>query len=83
MKTCDGLVLSTTVANEMTNIWFKLNQRAYSSLEVSEKKVYESYCKKNNSQQAEEANIVRSDIAKVTGHRSMNFLSDYDEEDEE
>ena len=31
-KTCDGLVLSTTVANEaenlMTNIWFGLNQSA-------------------------------------------------------
>ena len=29
------------------------------------------------------ANIVRSDIAKVTGHRSINFLNAYDEADEE
>ena len=29
------------------------------------------------------AKIVRSDIAKVTGHRSIDFLNDYDEAHEE
>ena len=29
------------------------------------------------------ANIVRSHIAKVTGHRIVNFLNNYDEADEE
>ena len=38
---------------------------AGSSLEVSEKKVDESWYKKNNSQQAEKRNIVCSDITKA------------------
>ena len=54
------------------------------SLQESEKKVYESQCIKINSQQAEESNIVSSEyIANVTGHRGINFLKDYDEADEE
>ena len=60
---------STSVANETEklNIWFKLNQwakktitnimkvsEAGTSLKEREKKVYESLCKKTNSQEAEE-----------------------------
>ena len=62
---CDGLLFSTSVANETENLnlWFKLNQwakvikvtAAGTSLKESEKKVYQSLCKKNNSQQAEES----------------------------
>ena len=33
--------------------------------------------------QLKKANIVSSDIAKVKGHRGINFLNDYDEADEE
>ena len=54
------------------------------SLKESEKKVYESLCKKNNSQEAEENKDCKSEhIANVTGQRGINFLNDYDEADEE
>ena len=54
------------------------------SLKESEKNVYESFCKKNNSQEAEESKDVSSEhIANVTGHKGINFLNDYDEADEE
>ena len=43
--------------------------------------VHELQCKKNNSQQTEESWL--SDIVKVTGHRSVQYLDDYDEADEE
>ena len=44
-------------------------------------KVHESQCQKDNSQQAKESK--RSDNVKVTGHRSVQSLDDYDEADEE
>ena len=53
---------------------------AGTSLKESEKKVYESLCKKNNSQEAE---VSSEHIVNVTGHRGINFLNDYDEADEE
>ena len=58
---------------------------AGTSLKESEKKVYESLCKKNNSQEGEESKLIVSSehIANVTGHRSTNFLNNYDETDEE
>ena len=57
---------------------------AGTSLKESEKKVYESLCKKNNSQDAGEAKIVSSEhIVSVTGHRGRNFLNNHDEADEE
>ena len=61
---------------------------AGTSLKESEKKVYESLCKKNNSQEAswklKKAKVVSSEhIVNVTGHRGINFLNDYDEADEE
>ena len=56
---------------------------AGTSLKESEKKVYESLYTKNNSK-LRKAKIVSSEhIANVTGHRGINFLSDYDEADEE
>ena len=56
---------------------------AGTSLKESEQKVYESLCKKNNSQ-VKKAKIVSSEhIVSVTGHKGINFLNDYDEADEE
>ena len=67
--------------NTITNI-MKVSV-AGTSLKESEKKVYESLCKKNNSQ-LKKAKIVSSEhIVSVTGHRGINFLNDYDEADEE
>lgn len=66
--------------NTITNI-MKVSV-AGTSLKESEKKVYESLYKKNNSQIAEEAKIVSSEhIVSVTGHRGINFLNDHDEAD--
>ena len=59
---------------------------AGTSLKESEKKVYESLCKKNNSQESEESKNCKfrsAHIVSVTGHRGINFLNDYDEADEE
>ena len=59
---------------------------AVTSLKESEKKVYESLCKKNNSQKAEESKDCKyrsEHIVGVRGHRGINFLNDYDEADEE
>ena len=68
--------------NTITNI-MKVSV-AGTSLKESEKKVNESLCKKNNSQEAEESKNVSSEhIAYVTGHKGINFLNDYDEADEE
>ena len=68
---CDGLFFSTSVANEIENlnIWSKQTKKmgeniitnimkvslAVTSVKESEKKVYESLCEKNNSQEAEES----------------------------
>ena len=59
---------------------------AGTSLKESEKKVYESLWKKNNSQEAEESKDCKfrsEHIVGVRGHRGINFLNDYDEADEE
>ena len=57
---------------------------AAASIKESEKKVNESLCKKNNSQEAEESKKKSSEhIVNVIGHRGINFLNDYDEADEE
>ena len=67
--------------NTITNI-MKVSV-AGTSLKESEKKVYESQCKKNNGQQAEESKDCSEHIANVTGHRGINFLNNHDEADEE
>ena len=55
---------------------------AGTSLKESEKKVYESLCKKNK--KMKKAKIVSSEhTVSVTGHRGINFLNDYDEADKE
>ena len=41
--------------NTITNILMKVSVSGSTSLKESEKKVYESWCKENNSQQAEES----------------------------
>ena len=59
---------------------------AGTSLKESEKKVYESLCKKNNSQEAEESKDCKfrsEHIVGVRGHRGINFLNDCDEADED
>ena len=56
---------------------------AATSLKESEKKVYESLCKKTV-RKLKKAKIVSSEhIVNVTGHSGINFLNDYDEADEE
>ena len=56
---------------------------AATSLKESEKKVYESLCKKTV-RKLRKAKIVSSEhIVNVTGHRGINFLKDYDEADQE
>ena len=57
---------------------------AATSLKESEKKVYESFCKKTV-RKLRKAKIVSSEhIVNVTGHGGINFLNDeYDEADEE
>ena len=69
--------------NTITNI-MKVSV-AGTKLKESEKKVYESFCEKNNSQEGDESKLIVSSehIANVTGHRGINFLNDYDEADEE
>ena len=58
---------------------------AGTSPKESEKKVSESLCKKNISQEDEESRkIVSSEhVVNITGHRGINFLNDYDEAEEE
>ena len=58
---------------------------AGTSLKETEKKVYESLCKKKTTvRKLQKAKIVSSEhIANVTDHRGMNFLNNYDEVDEE
>ena len=55
------------------------------SLKESEKKVYESLCKKNNCQEAEESKDCKFKTYRQCNRpqRIMNFLNDYDEADEE
>ena len=68
--------------NTITNI-MKVSV-AGAILKESEKNVYASLCKKNNSQKGKKAKIVSSEhITNVTGHRGIHFLNDYDEADEE
>ena len=67
--------------NTITNI-MKVSVAA-TSLKESEKKVYESFCKKTV-RKLRKAKIVSSEhIVNVTGHRGINFLNNYDEADEE
>ena len=57
---------------------------AGTSLKEIEKKVYESLCKKNNSQEAEESKDCKfRTYRQCHRHRGKNFLNDYDEADEE
>ena len=46
------------------------------------KKFTNHSARKTTVSKLKKASIVRSDIAKVTGHRSINFLNDHDEADE-
>ena len=57
---------------------------AGTGLKESEEKVYESLCKKNYSQKAEESKDCKfRTYRQITGHRGINFLNDYDEAEEE
>ena len=58
---------------------------AGTSLKESEKKVYESLCEKNNSQEAEESKLDCKFRTYRQYHRPQRykFLNDYDEADEE
>ena len=78
------------------NIWFKTQPMgvntisnmmkttvAGTSLEESHKK-FTNYSARNTTvSKLKKANVERSDILKVTGHRSVQSLNDYDEADEE
>ena len=78
------------------NIWFKSQPMgentisnmmktivAGTSLETSEKKFTNHSARKTTVSKLKKANVGRSDIVKVTGHRSIQSLYDYDEADEE
>ena len=74
--------------NTITNLFKKVSVGGSTSLKEIEKKVYESWCKENNSQQAEESKpniLYLQNISPlhVKGHRGINFLNDYDEADKE
>ena len=57
---------------------------AGTSLKESEKKVTNHRARKTTVRKLNKAKIVSSEhIANVTGHRSINFLNDHDEADEE
>ena len=69
--------------NTITNV-MKVSV-AGTSLKESEKKIYESLFKKNNSQEAEESKDCKFRTYRQL-HRpqiNINFLNDYDEADEE
>ena len=73
-------LVQTKPMGENTTTHIMKVSAASTCLKESEKKVYESLYKKNNSQDAEEAKIVSSEhIVSVTGHRGINFLNDHDE----
>ena len=78
------------------NIWFKSQPMgvntisnmmkaivAGTNLEESEKKFTNHSARKTTVTKVKKASVERSDIVKVTGHRSVQFLGDYDEADEE
>ena len=78
------------------NIWFKTQPMgvntisnmmkttvAGTSLEESHKKFTNHSARKTTVSKLKKANVERSDIVKVTGHRSVQSLDDYDEADEE
>ena len=56
---------------------------AGTSLEESHKKFTNHSARKTTVSKLKKANVERSDIVKVTGHRSVQSLDDYDEADEE
>ena len=73
-------------------IWFKTqpigdntisNMMAGTSLEESHKTFTNHGARKTTVSKLKKANVERSDIVKVTGHRSVQSLDDYDEADEE
>ena len=59
------------------------NPQLVLALKLVRKKFMNQSARKTTVSQLKKANIVRSDITKVTGHRSINFLDNYDEADEE
>ena len=78
------------------NIWFKTQPMdvntisnmmkttvAGTSPEESHKKFTNHSARKTTVSKLKKANVERSDIVKVTGHRSVQSLDDYDEADEE
>ena len=78
------------------NIWFKTQPMgentisnmmkttvAATNLEESHKKFTNHSPRKTTVSKLKKANVKRSDIVKVTGHRSVQSLDDYDEADEE
>lgn len=56
---------------------------AGTSLEESEKRFTNHSARKTTVSKLKKANVERSDIVKVTGHRSVQSLDDYDEADED
>ena len=78
------------------NIWFKTQPMGENtsskmmktivagiSLEESHKKFTNHSARKTKVSKLKKANVERSDIVKVTGHRSVQSLDDYDEADQE
>ena len=90
-----GTSVSKETEDWMTTSGSKLNQWAKTlsnimkttvagtSLEESHKKFTNHSARKTTVSKLKKANVERSDIVKVTGHRSVQSLDDYDEADEE
>ena len=77
-------LVQTKPIGENTTTHIMKVSAAGTCLKESEKKVYESLCDKNNSQEAEESKDCKFKTYRRR-HRpqSINFLNDYDEADEE
>ena len=68
---------NSTISNMMKTIV------AGTSLEKSHKKFTNHSARKTKISKLKKENVERSDIVKVTGHRSVQSLDDYDEADQE
>ena len=87
MKTTGPFYLSVNY-NAKDEIWYKAQPMginriiAESSLEASCKKLTNHSARKTLVNKLKKTNVERSSIVKVTGHRNLQSLDDYDEGDE-
>ena len=78
--TTSGSKLNQWAKTVLLAAWWK---RLWRVLEESHKKFTNHSARKTTISKLKKANVERSDIVKVTGHRSVQSLDDYDEADQE